>query len=132
MEAGDGDVGEQDEEHRPNGDRDERGTVRVGWRHSSASAGPFSHPMNMYSARGKPVDNPASPPVRCAQENGAPERWPPASTRTTMQPATITASWARSATPTAEVDSVTPRAVTQIAATVSTTLMGPHGRSSDV
>jgi hypothetical protein len=50
------------------------GTVRFGSRHSSASAGPFSQPMNMYSANGKPADKPVSPPERCAHENGALDR----------------------------------------------------------
>ena len=43
-----------------------------------------------------------------------------------------TATWATSAMPTAAVDSLTPPAVNQMAAMVSTTVNGPQGRSSDV
>jgi len=31
--------------------------------------------MNRYRANGNPVDRPANPPVRWAQENGTAERW---------------------------------------------------------
>ena len=95
-----------------------RGTVRRGLRHSSASAGPFSQPMNMYSANGKPAERPVNPPVRCDQENGAFDRWDRWSTSTTMQTATMTPTWASTASPTAVVDIRTPRAVNQMAAIV--------------
>ena len=87
MKAGDGGIGEE-AEGRAN--RDQRSGL-WGWcvsvaRHSSARAGPFSHPNEHCRGRiGKPADRPASPPVRCAQENGTPERWARWSIRTTTQ-----------------------------------------------
>src|SRR5580700_2957984 len=108
------------------------GTLFLGVRHSSANAGPFSHPMNMYSANGKPADRPVNPPERCPQENGALERWWRCCTRTTPLTTTMTATWATMAMPTAVVDNLTPRAVSQMAPTVSARLSGPHGTFHEV
>ena len=73
-----------------------------------------------------------SPPVRWAQENGAPDRWPRWSTSTTMQTTTMIATCTSTATPTAVVESLTPRMVNQIAPTVITRVNGPHGMFHDV
>ena len=88
--------------------------------------------MNMYRASGKPADSPVSPPERCDQENGTPERWARWSTSTTTQTTSMIATWANTAIPTAVVDSLTPRAVNQIAPTVSTSVSGSQGGRHDV
>ena len=49
-----------------------------------------------------------------------------------MQATTIIATCTRTAAPTTLVESLTPRAVSQIAPTVSTRVKGPHGGCHEV
>jgi hypothetical protein len=131
IEAGNCRVGKQHEEHSADRDRHVEGS---GYGPFGITAflerRPVLPPDKHVKRNGKPLDRPVRPPFRCAHWNGTAERRPRA--RAATQTASMTATCATRATPTAEVESLTPRAVTQMAAMVSARLIGPQGTFTEV
>ena len=95
-----------------------RGTLRRGLFVSSASAAEFSHPMNRYTASGKPAARPLKPLVMLCGSNGAPDRWPPFLISAATDTTNSTSISKAKKKPASLVDTATPRNIMTIAPAV--------------
>src|SRR5580704_16960581 len=104
-----------------------RGTLRRGLPVSSASAAEFSHPMNRYTASGKPGASPLKPLFRWLHSNGAADRWLPFLASAAIDTMTRTSISKPKKRPASLVETATPRYIIHTENAVSSTDQMIHG-----